>query len=119
MTPLVEEVQFFDLRDKLFTTGIVEDVKKPQAGSKPGVLNVQSKEGLNLGLAITVRYQLDPRRLDYVQSHLPQPVDTEIVPPVVASAWRELGTKLHRPRDLQLTTRGSSCNAPLRSSRGS
>jgi regulator of protease activity HflC (stomatin/prohibitin superfamily) len=51
---------------------------------------VQSKEGLNIGLAITVRYQFDPRRLDYVQSHLPQPVDTEIVPPVVASAWREL-----------------------------
>jgi regulator of protease activity HflC (stomatin/prohibitin superfamily) len=57
---------------------------------KGGVLSVQSKEGLNIGLAITVRYQFDPRRLDYVQSHLPQPVETEIVPSVVASAWREL-----------------------------
>jgi regulator of protease activity HflC (stomatin/prohibitin superfamily) len=90
VVPLVEEVQLFDLRDKLFTTGIVEEGKKPGADSKPGVLNVQSKEGLNIGLAITVRYQLDPRRLDYVQSHLPQPVETEMVPPVVASAWREL-----------------------------
>jgi regulator of protease activity HflC (stomatin/prohibitin superfamily) len=90
VTPLVEQVQLFDLRDKLFTTGIVEDGKKPEAGSKAGVLSVQSKEGLSIGLAITVRYQLDPKRLDYVQSHLPQPVETEIVPPVVASAWREL-----------------------------
>jgi regulator of protease activity HflC (stomatin/prohibitin superfamily) len=90
VTPFVEEVQLFDLRDKLFTTGVVEDGKKLQPGAKAGVLNVQSKEGLNIGLAITVRYQLDPRRLDYVQSHLPQPVETEIVPPVVASAWREL-----------------------------
>ncbi len=90
VVPLVEEVQLFDLRDKLFTTGVVEDSKKPAAGSKAGVLNVQSKEGLTIGLAITVRYQLDPRRLDYVQSHLPQPIETEIVPPVVASAWREL-----------------------------
>ena len=90
VVPMVEDVQLFDMRDKLFTTGLVEEGKKPQAGSKNGVLNVQSKEGLNIGLAITVRYQLDPRRLDYVQSHLPQPIDTEIVPPVVASAWREL-----------------------------
>lgn len=90
VVPFVEEVQLFDMRDKLFTTGMVEDGKKPETGSKAGVLSVQSKEGLSIGLAITVRYQLDPRRLDYVQSHLPQPVETEIVPPVVASAWREL-----------------------------
>jgi regulator of protease activity HflC (stomatin/prohibitin superfamily) len=43
-----------------------------------------------LGLAITVRYRLDPKRLDHIQSSLPQPVEKEIVPPVVASAWREL-----------------------------
>jgi regulator of protease activity HflC (stomatin/prohibitin superfamily) len=43
-----------------------------------------------MGLAITVRYRLDPRKLDYIQTHLPQPVESEIVPPVVASAWREV-----------------------------
>ena len=90
VVPMIEQVELFDLRDKLFTTGLVEDGKKTEGGSKSGILNVQSKEGLNIGLAVTVRYQLDPRRLDYVQSHLPQPVETEIVPPVVASAWREL-----------------------------
>jgi regulator of protease activity HflC (stomatin/prohibitin superfamily) len=53
-------------------------------------MDVQSKEGLSMGLGVTVRYRLDPKRLDYIQAHLPQPVDTEIVPPVVSSAWREL-----------------------------
>ncbi len=53
-------------------------------------LNVQAKEGLTVGLAITVRYRIDPKRLDYIQSNLPQPIEKEIVPPVVASAWREL-----------------------------
>ena len=90
VVPMIEDVQLFDLRDKLFTTGIADDGKKLAGGAKSGVLSVQSKEGLNIGLAITVRYQFDPRRLDYVQSHLPQPVETEIVPSVVASAWREL-----------------------------
>ena len=53
-------------------------------------LSVQSREGLNIGLAVTVRYRLDPNKLDSVQAHMPQPVDKELVPPVVASAWREL-----------------------------
>lgn len=86
IAPLVESVQVFDLRDRLFTAGVAEGESKSSA--QP--LDVQSKEGLNIGLAITVRYRLDPRRLDYIESHLPQPVDSGIVPAVVASAWREL-----------------------------
>ncbi len=87
--PLLENVAFFDTRDQLFTTGALEDSKTTATtGTKP--LNVQAKEGLTVGLAITVRYRLDPKRLDYIQNNLPQPVEKEIVPPVVASAWREL-----------------------------
>jgi len=41
-------------------------------------------------LAITVRYRLDSKHLDYIQANLPQPVEKEIVPGVVASAWRDL-----------------------------
>ena len=87
ITPLVESVQTFDLRDHLFTAGIIEEGAKtaPRNG-----LSVQSREGLNIGLAVTVRYRLDPSKLDSVQAHMPQPVDKELVPPVVASAWREL-----------------------------
>ena len=92
VTPLLEEVALFDTRDQLFTTGNPEDSAKGQAvaGGKLQPLNVQAKEGLILGLAITVRYRLDPARLDYIQNNLPQPVEKEIVPSVVASAWREL-----------------------------
>ena len=51
---------------------------------------MQAKEGLTLGLAITVRDRLDAKRLDYIQGNLPRPVEKEIVPPTVASVWREV-----------------------------
>jgi regulator of protease activity HflC (stomatin/prohibitin superfamily) len=88
ITPLIDSVQMFDLRDHLFTAGIVEEGMK--AGGQKRALDVQSREGLNIGLGVTVRYRLDPGKLASVQSHLPQPADKELVPPVVASAWREL-----------------------------
>src|SRR6266576_7145435 len=93
VTPLAENVALFDTRDQLFTTGSPEDqTKKDAKETRPKFepLNVQAKEGLTVGLAITVRYRLDPKRLDYVQSNLPRPVEREIVPPTVASVWREL-----------------------------
>lgn len=92
MKPLMEDVALFDTRDQVFTTGMAEDGKNAaeNVADKSQLLNVQAKEGLNLGLAITVRYRLDPKRLDYVQGNLPHPVEKEIVPPVVASVWREL-----------------------------
>jgi regulator of protease activity HflC (stomatin/prohibitin superfamily) len=89
--PLVENVVLFDTRDQLFTTGTPEDGARERAKpAKFEPLNVQAKEGLTLGLAITVRYRLDPKRLDFIQSNLPQPVEKEIVPQVVASVWRDL-----------------------------
>ncbi|MFZ0283662.1 MAG: SPFH domain-containing protein [Terriglobales bacterium] len=87
VTPLAENVALFDTRDQLFTTGSAEAAA---SGKKPEPLNVQAKEGLTLGLAITVRYRLDPKHLDYIQANLPLPVEKEIVPAVVASVWREL-----------------------------
>ncbi|MGA9805911.1 MAG: SPFH domain-containing protein [Terriglobales bacterium] len=94
VVPLVERVELFNTRDQLFTTGISEDALAKGAakgeGSNVQALHVQAKEGLTLGLAITVRYQIDPKRLDYIEANLPQPLEKEIVPPVVATAWREL-----------------------------
>ena len=90
VTPMVESLALFDTRDQLFTTGALEDKAAGGPAPKLDPLRVQAKEGLTLGLAITVRYRLDARRLDYIQSNLPQPVEKEIVPAVVASAWREL-----------------------------
>ena len=90
VTPLAESVALFDTRDQLFTTGSLEQADKAINQAKAEPLKVQAREGLTLGLAITVRYRLDPRRLDYIEANLPQPVEKEIVPAVVASAWREL-----------------------------
>ncbi len=87
VVPLVDHVELFDLRDRLFTAGVEQEAPRERGGE---ALKVQAREGLTLGLAITVRYQLDPRRLDYIQAHLPQPIESELVPPVIASAWREL-----------------------------
>ncbi len=92
VVPLVEDVALFDTRDQVFTTGVSEDGKAAatNVSSKSQLLDVQAKEGLTLGLAITVRYRLDSQHLDYIQSNLPRPVEKEIVPPIVASVWREL-----------------------------
>jgi regulator of protease activity HflC (stomatin/prohibitin superfamily) len=92
VVPLVEDVALFDTRDQVFTTGDSEAAKPSASGlpTKPQLLEVQAKEGLTLGLAITVRYRLDAKRLDYIQGNLPRPVESEIVPPTVASVWREI-----------------------------
>ncbi len=90
--PLVEDVALFDTRDQIYTTGMAED-DRPAKGktlTKAEPLNVQAKEGLTLGLSITVRYRLDGKKLDYIEGNLPRPVEKEIVPPTVASVWREV-----------------------------
>jgi regulator of protease activity HflC (stomatin/prohibitin superfamily) len=88
ITPLVDSVELFDLRDHLFMAGFAAEAAK--GAPQPASLTVQSLEGLNIGLGVTVRYRLDPNKLASVQTRLPQPADKELVPPVVASAWREL-----------------------------
>jgi regulator of protease activity HflC (stomatin/prohibitin superfamily) len=86
--PLVDSVELFDLRDHLFTAGAAgEGARQP---AQKNSLDVQSREGLNIGLGVTVRYRLDPAKLASAQAHLPQPADKELVPPIVASAWRDL-----------------------------
>jgi regulator of protease activity HflC (stomatin/prohibitin superfamily) len=85
ITPLIQRAQLYDVRDKVFSTSVAEGTRE-----KLEVLNVETHEGLEVGLAVTVRYRIDPRRLDYVQSNLPQPIDQEIVAPVVTSVFREV-----------------------------
>ena len=99
--PLLDSVVLYDIRDQVLTTsssghdglestGEAEGGKKEAQNKKPDSFTVQSKEGLSIGLAITVRYKLDPRKLDFIHANLPQPVEKEIVPPVVSSVFREL-----------------------------
>jgi regulator of protease activity HflC (stomatin/prohibitin superfamily) len=83
--PLIQEVELYDIRDQVLTTSGTEDAKKKQE-----LLRVQSREGLLVGLTITVRYRLDPTRLDYIHATLPQPLDEEIILPVVTSVFRQI-----------------------------
>ncbi|HUS19659.1 MAG TPA: SPFH domain-containing protein [Terriglobales bacterium] len=96
--PLIETVVLYDMRDQVLTTSSSRETAKAPVDSKSvrakeeqgEVFIVQAREGLPIGLAISVRYRLDPRRLDYIHANLPQPVEKEIVPPVVASVFREI-----------------------------
>jgi regulator of protease activity HflC (stomatin/prohibitin superfamily) len=83
--PLIESVERYDIRDRVFSTGA-----GMAAREKFEILTVESREGLSVGIGVTVRYRVDPTRLDYVQANLPRPIDEEIVEPVVTSAFREL-----------------------------
>jgi regulator of protease activity HflC (stomatin/prohibitin superfamily) len=83
--PLVEETELYDTRDEIFTTQAVDDPKKEKQA-----LRVQTQEGLMVGLAVALRYRLDPSKLSYIHANLPQPLDQEMIAPAVASALRDI-----------------------------
>ena len=80
--PLMQSVALYDTRDQLFQTTLAE--------KSADALRVQTREGLSVGLAVTVRYRINPSRLAFIHANLPQPVDRELVPPVVFSSFREV-----------------------------
>jgi regulator of protease activity HflC (stomatin/prohibitin superfamily) len=88
--PLIQHLETFNVRDTIYSTLAAEDPKKIATGEKNNVLHVQTKEGLDVGVAISVRYRLEANKLAYVYANLPQPVEEEMVPPVVASVMRDL-----------------------------
>jgi regulator of protease activity HflC (stomatin/prohibitin superfamily) len=83
VSPLVQHVELYNVRDQIYSTTPTDASKKGTA------LKVYSREGLPLGLGISVRYQLDPRRLPYMESNLPRPIEGELLPAVVANAFRQ------------------------------
>src|ERR1700688_227222 len=85
VTPLIDSVALYDTREQVYSTVALETDKR-----KGEVLSVQAREGLNIGLAVSVRYRLDPRRLDSIHSNLPQPVGEQVVAPVVSTIYRQL-----------------------------
>lgn len=99
ITPLIERVELYNIRDLVHTTATSDD---PKNRREP--LRVQTREGLVVGLAVSVRYRLDPRKLHTICANLPQPVEQEIVPAVVASAFRELAPN-YMVRELFATKR--------------
>jgi regulator of protease activity HflC (stomatin/prohibitin superfamily) len=106
--PFVHQVELYTIRDQILSTKIVEDTKdaKDAKGAKdaPDSLKVYSKEGLPIALGVSVRYQLDPRKLPYMQNSLPTSIETELMPAVVASAFRQTIAD-HMVRDVFSTKR--------------
>jgi regulator of protease activity HflC (stomatin/prohibitin superfamily) len=112
VTPLIDSVVLYDTREQVYTTRATEPVQiegdgdgaprttnkvatPRQASAKSAttegeVLLVQAREGLNIGLAVSVRYRLDPQRLSYIHANLPQPVGEEVVAPTVSTIYRQL-----------------------------
>jgi regulator of protease activity HflC (stomatin/prohibitin superfamily) len=84
-TPLIDNIVLYDTREQVYSTAARADAKPTGE-----VLTVQAREGLNLGLAVTVRYRLDPSRLATIHQNLPQPVNEQVVGPVVSSIYRQL-----------------------------
>ena len=84
VTPFIDSVTLYDTREQTYTTSATSG----KAGSD--VLTVQAREGLVIGIAVSVRYRLDPQRLNTIHSNLPQPVGEEVVAPVVSTIYRQL-----------------------------
>ena len=82
--PLIEDVELYNTRDSVFSTTAFADPKKKDT------LTVQTREGLPVGLAVAVRYRLDPSKLAYIHSNLPQPLEDEMIAPAISSAFRDL-----------------------------
>jgi regulator of protease activity HflC (stomatin/prohibitin superfamily) len=86
ITPLIDSVALYDTREQVYTTLAAPSPKAPDKE----VLTVQAREGLNIGLAVSVRYRLDPQRLSYIHANLPHDVGDEVVSPTVATIYRQL-----------------------------
>jgi regulator of protease activity HflC (stomatin/prohibitin superfamily) len=99
IVPLLDRVQLFDVRDRVFSTTALA-----VRNDKLEVLEVQAREGLSVGLEVTVRYRIDPSRLAFVQANVPQPLDSEIVEPTVVAAFHEIAPN-YIVRDLFSTKR--------------
>jgi regulator of protease activity HflC (stomatin/prohibitin superfamily) len=82
--PFIHQVELYTVRDQFFSTKVVDGGKDTLDS-----LKVYSKEGLPIGLGVSVRYQLDPKKLPYMQNSLPKSIETEIMPAVVSNAFRQ------------------------------
>jgi len=75
MVPLVHELRRYPLRDQVY---------RPQASaSATDAAPFQTVEGLSVGVAVTVRYALDPARIGEVAKRLPTNVGSDLIEPVV------------------------------------
>jgi regulator of protease activity HflC (stomatin/prohibitin superfamily) len=73
--PGLHELVLYDLRDQVY---------RPEGGRRAdGPAPFQSVEGLSLGVDLTIRYALDPSRVETMARDLPADVGTQVVAPAV------------------------------------
>jgi regulator of protease activity HflC (stomatin/prohibitin superfamily) len=84
--PLIENMETYSIRDDVFVTSLTDDPKKP----KEQILLVQTREGLTVGMAVAVRYRLDPSKLAYIHANLPEPIEEQMIAPAIGSIFRDL-----------------------------
>ena len=70
-------MELYDIRDNVFTTATIDDPKKQKQERDAGA----DARRLTVGLAVAVRYRLDPSKLAYIHANLPQPVEEEMIAP--------------------------------------
>ena len=75
MLPLVHELRRYSLRDQVY--------RPQESATAEGAAPFQSIEGLSVGVAVTVRYALDPGRISEVAKRLPANVGADLIEPVV------------------------------------
>ena len=97
VVPFIQRIVAYDIRDQVYCTAADEASRKNEP-----VLKVEAQEGLPIGLAVSVRYRLDPSRLAYIDANLPRPSGPDanmtrergiaqlIVGPVVEGAFRDV-----------------------------
>src|SRR5205807_3414142 len=80
-----DNTALYDTREQVYLTAATDVGKNAKE-----ILTVQAREGLTIGIAVAVRYRIDPRRLSYIHANLPENIGDEVVSPVVASTYRSL-----------------------------
>ena len=75
MVPLVHDLRRYSLRDQIY--------RPTESATAEGPAPFQSVEGLSIGVAVTVRYALDPARVGQVAKRLPVNVGADLIEPVV------------------------------------
>src|SRR5262249_39317411 len=75
MVPLVHEMRRYPLRDQVY--------RPRDSATADGAAPFQTVEGLSVGVAVTVRYALDPDRVGEGAQRLPADVGKDLIEPVV------------------------------------
>ena len=77
VVPGVQSLRRYSLADRMY---------RPQRSSRAdGPAPLQSSEGLSIGVDLTIRYALDPAKLQVMADKLPADIDTDLVEPLAQS----------------------------------